>query len=367
MQESPVDLAEIRAARPQDNYLLHCCRSGQLFRDRYRIVRVLGRGGFGVTYLAQNMALPGTPLCVVKQLCPKISNSLAMQRARVRFKREAQILSKLGSHSQIPQLLDYFTIKGEFYLVQEFIQGDTLRKEVQRFGRQPEAQVKQFLREILPVIKFVHRHQIIHRDIKPPNIIRCREDQRLVLIDFGAVREYLSDDDSLQAPMTQFVGTPGFSPPEQLALRPCFASDIYALGMTSLFMLTGKSPIEFDTDPSTGEVQWQRFASVSSHFASMLTKMLQPLVDDRYQSVEEVERTLALEPHLDSLADCMTLPHATPSTPPIQNETVVPMNTHLTHTQREAAAIRRWRARRASKQFRQHRTGLSTTGTMSPF
>lgn len=112
------------------------------------------------------------------------------------------------------------------------------------------------MNQILPVVRFVHRNRIIHRDIKPPNIIKSSLDSRLVLIDFGAVREFLADIDdvhSYQAPASQFVGTPGFAPPEQLALRPCYASDIYALGMTCLFLLTARTPIEFDQSPRTGK------------------------------------------------------------------------------------------------------------------
>ena len=168
MKDSPPNLSELRSAAGQSTRLKQYCDSGQLFRDRYRIMRLLGRGGFGVTYLAKNTLLPGSPLCVIKQLSPKVSTPSSLEKARTRFTREAKILSKLGSHSQIPMSLDYFTVKGEFYLVQEYIQGDTLSKEIRRSGPQSEAKVKQFLHEMLPVIKYVHRHRVIHRDIKPP-------------------------------------------------------------------------------------------------------------------------------------------------------------------------------------------------------
>lgn len=236
--------------------ILKFYQTQSLFRDRYQVLRQLGQGGFGVTYLAQDVKLPGQPYCVIKQLCPKTNNDISLERAKVRFRREARALASLGSHSQIPQLLDYFTTCGEFYLVQEYIQGQTLAQEVRQNGRQTEAQVKYFLNQILPVVRFVHRNRIIHRDIKPPNIIKSSLDSRLVLIDFGAVREFLADIDdvhSYQAPASQFVGTPGFAPPEQLALRPCYASDIYALGMTCLFLLTARTPIEFDQSPRTGK------------------------------------------------------------------------------------------------------------------
>lgn len=363
MYQSPVSLSEVRGTRAANAEIRAYCQSGQLFRDRYRITRVLGRGGFGVTYLAQDALLPGTPLCVIKQLCPKTQNPMSLERAKVRFRREARILANLGSHSQIPRLLDYFTLRGEFYLVQEFIQGQTLAQEIRRLGRQPERYAKQFLREILPVLQFIHRHRIIHRDIKPPNIIRCQNDNRLVLIDFGAVREFLvaGEEGTIQAPATQFVGTPGFAPPEQLAMRPCYASDIYALGMTCLYLLSGKTPIEFDTEPDTGEVLWQRYMDVSPHFGRILHKMLKPSLEERYQTLDDLERNLNLEPYLDTLSDCMNTRTSSPSQSEQTASSVVPMNQYTTPIQREAAAIRRWRSRRSGVAQAKPRTGFSTS------
>ena len=355
MQTSLPQLSEFRSSRQNSSrYLKQLCGSGQLFRDRYRLIRVLGRGGFGVTYLAQDVMLPGLPLCVIKQLSPKATNPLSLERAKIRFKREARTLAKLGSHSQIPMLLDYFTIKGEFFLVQEYIRGDTLTKEVRRSGIQGEPKVKAFLRELIPVVKYIHKHRVIHRDIKPPNIIRCQVHRRLVLIDFGAVREGLAEaeDNAYRAPTTQFVGTLGFAPPEQLALRPRYASDIYAMGVTCLYLLTGRSPMEFDTELDTGELKWQHSASVSPHFEGVLTKMLKPDVNDRYQTLGELERALDLEPYLSSLSECMNT--QAPSAPSLEGQAVVPLDGYLTPTQRRAAAIRNWKARRKSKEAINH-------------
>ena len=196
---------------------------GDVFRDRYRISRVLASGGFGITYLARDQHLPGQSLCVVKQLCPKVQNPMALERAKRRFRQEAKVLAKVGSHSQIPRLLDYFTINQDFYLVQEYIQGDVLTKELRRHGVQSELQVKRFLKDLLPVIKFIHRRRIIHRDIKPPNIIRCKQDGRLVLIDFGAVRECLVDvghSGTYQAPLTSLSAPLGLPPQSSKLCAP---------------------------------------------------------------------------------------------------------------------------------------------------
>jgi serine/threonine protein kinase len=346
MQDTLPNLSSFRAATPQATRLRNLCDSGGLFQGRYRLARVLGRGGFGITYLAQDRTLPGYPLCVIKQLSPKVANPIALERARVRFKREARILGRLGSHSQIPMLLDYFIVEGQFYLVQEYIQGDTLSKEVRRNGTYKEPQVKRFLREVLSVLKYVHQQGVIHRDIKPPNLLRCAQDGRLVLIDFGTVREQLAhaSEGQFRVTNTQFVGTMGFAPPEQIALRPCFASDIYALGITCLYLMTGRTPIEFEVDPRTHEISWQHSVQVSRYFEQILTKMLRPNAEERFQNIEELERALAVEPYAADLSNCLnTVPQSGETQPP--QETVVPIGTHMTAIQRQAAAIRRLRSR----------------------
>ena len=368
MKDSPPKLSTYRDAsrRQARRKLLH--KPGHLFRERYRIAKVLAAGGFGVTYLAQDGGIPGSPLCVIKQLCPKVTSPMALERAKRRFRQEAKVLAKVGSHSQIPRLLDYFTIKEGFYLVQEYIPGEVLTKEVRRHGIQNERQAKQFLQEILPVVKFIHRCRIIHRDIKPPNIIRCVDDGRLVLIDFGAVRECLGElgEASFQNSLTQFVGTPGFAPPEQQALRPTYASDIYALGITTLFLLTGKTPIEFDTDPKTGDILWQHLVEVSDHFTNVLQKMLKPDVMDRYQTAEEVIQVLQLEQHIDQLS--VGLSHQPRPRVVGDLDTVVPIDGYLTPVQRQAIGIRRWRSRKRKQNAHTLiNTGLSmTTSTASP-
>ncbi|NEO26411.1 MAG: serine/threonine protein kinase, partial [Kamptonema sp. SIO4C4] len=221
----------------------------KLFRDRYLILRLLGRGGFGVTFLARDLTLPGKPFCVIKQLCPRVSEQKALDTARLRFKREAKILSALGNHSRIPMLLDYFVMEGDFYLIQEYVRGATLARLVRRQGCQSEVIVKRVLRETLELLDYVHSQGVIHRDVKPQNIILA-QDRRLVLIDFGAVKEQLiqiEESSSCKGVTTHFVGTVGFAPPEQFSLRPVYASDLYALGVTCLYLLTGKAPLDFKT------------------------------------------------------------------------------------------------------------------------
>lgn len=287
------------------------CGGEHLFRDRYAISRLLGRGGFGVTFLAKDMNLPDTPWCAIKQLCPKVSNREALKRARKCFDREAKILSQLGTHDRIPQLLDYFEEDGEFYLVQEYIQGMTLTKEVRRNGIFCEESVKDFLREILPLLKFIHQQGVIHRDIKPPNLIRRHRDGKLVLIDFGAVKERIAlsaamSERTITTTTTHFIGTMGFAPPEQLSLRPAYASDIYAVGITCLYLLTGLTPKRFNCDRDTGEISWRHLVEVSDYLAQIINKMLKTTLRERYTQADEIIRDLDLEPHLEMLAGCLT-------------------------------------------------------------
>ncbi|MEO0457729.1 MAG: pentapeptide repeat-containing protein [Cyanobacteria bacterium P01_A01_bin.114] len=299
----------------------HCqaCGSELLLRSRYRVIGALGRGGFGATFLARDEALPGRPPCVIKQLRPTAEASNFIEMARDLFQREAKILGKIGNHPQLPRLLDYFEAQQEFFLVQEYISGATLQQEVRRGGPFSEAGVKQFLSEILPVMQYIHSHQVIHRDIKPANLIRREQDKRLVLIDFGAVKDKVNPVKASQSDQTVLtayaIGTPGYAPPEQMAMRPVYASDIYAIGVTCIYLLTGKSPKDLSYDPQTGEMLWQQQVKVSEHFSKVLHKMLEISVRLRYQSAEAILRDLDLEPYLDSLAQNMAFPSGPQSAP----------------------------------------------------
>lgn len=299
--------------------LCQACGTKLLLRDRYRVDQGLGQGGFGATFLATDEMLPGEPKCVIKQLRPTSNAPHVLQMARELFRREAKTLGKIGSHPQVPRLLDYFEANQEFYLVQEYISGATLQQEVKRSGPLSEAGVKQFLSEILPVLQYIHSQQVIHRDIKPANLIRRTQDAKLVLIDFGAVKDQVSQTSasvSDQTALTAYaIGTPGYAPPEQMAMRPVYASDIYALGVTCIYLLTGKAPKDLDYDPATGELVWRTHVHVSEHFAEVLSKMLEVSVRHRYQCANEILRALDLEPYLDSLAKSMSAQPNSPTQP----------------------------------------------------
>jgi serine/threonine protein kinase len=288
-------------------------------------------------------------LCVIKQLCPRTTNSKSWERACQRFEKEAKTLAQLGSHSQVPMLLDYFESNGEFYLVQEYVRGYTLAQEVKRNGTKTETEVKQFLREILPILQYVHQNRVIHRDIKPQNLLRCEDDQRWVLIDFGAVKERLVDaaEDSVnKTPTTNFVGTMGFAPPEQFSLRPVYASDIYALGVTCIYMLTGKSPLDLEQEIHTGEISWQTEVNVSDDFAQILDKMVKFSLEERFQTADDVMKSLVMANRLPNLTNCLTtqLPSSSQHHPEVP-----PPQTYVSPTARTAIAIREWKAKLKNK------------------
>ncbi|MEW6495586.1 MAG: protein kinase [Cyanobacteriota bacterium] len=269
---------------------------GKLLDRRYEVTQVLGSGGFGRTYLAQDTRRPGNPTCVVKQLKPLSSDPSFLETARRLFNSEAETLEQLGNHDQIPRLLAYFEEDQEFYLVQEFIEGHTLSQELQPGQRWEESRVIELLQEVLWILDFVHRHGVIHRDIKPDNLIRRTSDNKLVLVDFGAVKQIRTQFAATQgrASHTVAVGTPGYMASEQALGQPRPSSDIYALGVIGIQALTGLMPVSFQEDLSTGEILWQHLVTVSRGMATILTKMVRYHFKDRYQSAAEALENLQL-------------------------------------------------------------------------
>lgn len=263
--------------------------SGKMLDGRYRIVKVLGSGGFSETYIAEDTRLPGNPLCVVKQLQPVNNKPEQMEVARRLFSSEAQTLQKLGSYSQIPQLLAYFEEEDEFYLVQEYILGNALSQEIPSGKRNNQEFVIEMLCDILQTLAFVHENGVIHRDIKPSNIMRRKSDRKLVLIDFGAVKQVSTDllENLEQTAITIGIGTKGYAPTEQCLGKPQYSSDIYAVGMIAIKALTGIPPHELEHDES-GQLIWLDKADVNHYFAEILNKMVCESFQKRYQSTSEV-------------------------------------------------------------------------------
>ncbi|NJR58750.1 MAG: DUF4101 domain-containing protein [Cyanobacteria bacterium CRU_2_1] len=263
-----------------------------LVNNRYRILRTLGKGGFGETFLVEDTQLPSGRHCVLKQLTPVENNSQIYQLVQERFQREAAILEELGEgNAQIPRLYAYFAESDKFYLVQEYIEGETLTHKRLNEGRMSESSVREILAGILPVLEYVHTKRMVHRDIKPDNIILRRRDFKPVLIDFGAVKETMGTLINSQGNSTRsiVIGTPGFMPSEQAAGRPMYSSDLYSLGLTAIYLLTGKMPQELETDPLSGEIQWRQYVlNISPTMASVLDKAIQPNGRDRFHTARQM-------------------------------------------------------------------------------
>jgi serine/threonine protein kinase len=270
---------------------------GKLLRSRYRVLSPLGKGGFGQTFIAEDLDLPNHPRCVVKQLKPASSDRYFLENARRLFQSEAQSLMRLGTHDQIPRLLAYFEEGQEFYLVQELVEGHPLSDELPPGRRWAELDVCELLYEVLTILQFIHTQGVIHRDLKPDNLIRRYSDRKPVLVDFGTVKEIrtpgLTRRSRASSVATIAVGTPGYMPTEQGRGKPRPNSDIYALGIIGIQAVTGLNPDQFQEDSETGEIIWQPWAQVSDRLAEILTQMVRYYFRDRYQSTQHVLADLA--------------------------------------------------------------------------
>jgi serine/threonine protein kinase len=264
-------------------------QSGQLLCNRYSIETHLAGGGFGQTYLAVDTHLPSKPQVVVKLLNPMNNDPATLQIAQRLFNTEAETLEKLGKdNDRIPSLYAYFEFDGEFYLVQEFIAGMTLTDELNT-RRLSESEVITILQEILTGLSRVHSQNIIHRDLKPDNIIRRAKDRKLVLIDFGAVKQVRAVTMMTPNPAisrTIGIGTEGYMPSEQGLGYPKPASDVYAVGAIGIQCLTGSAPhLLFNEDSLS--IEWQHLLRVDRDFAKVLNKMVAPDYRQRYANATE--------------------------------------------------------------------------------
>ncbi len=265
---------------------------GKVLRGRYQILRELAQGGFGATFLAEDQDLPKRPICVVKLLKPQTTDATTLATARRLFETEAKILDELGQHPQIPQLFAYFEEGQDFYLVEEYIEGESFWAELQNRPPFTPEEAIALLQEILGLLTFIHSHQVIHRDLNPSNLIRRQTDQKLCLIDFGAVKQVTTQFVSTSGRATVAIGTQGYFPSEQAQGRPQFSSDIYAAGMIAIEALTGRSPHSLPTDPKTGEVQWQDLVDIPKDLAQILQKMVRHDFRERFTKAQAVQQAL---------------------------------------------------------------------------
>ena len=263
----------------------------RMLLQRYQVIEELGSGAFGHTYIAIDTARPSQPRVVVKHLCPLNDNPESLRIAQRLFTTEAEILERLGENNQIPCLYAYFEEDGEFYLVQELIEGHNLTQEFQLGQRWSEAKTVDFLQELLSILSVVHQENIIHRDLKPANIMRRHQDGKLVLIDFGAVSEVMSVDENGQTSI--IIGAPFYMPPEQATGRPGKYSDIYAVGMMGIRALTGLPSRDLPHDSEQLQQMWDELnVEVSSQLKYVLGKMISYQYQQRYSNAAEALEAL---------------------------------------------------------------------------
>jgi WD40 repeat protein/tRNA A-37 threonylcarbamoyl transferase component Bud32 len=301
---------------PDDVEYCQSCRSSLLLKDRYRAIKPIGQGGFGKTFLAVDEDMPSKPQCVIKQFFNRAIRDET--KAEELFRQEAKQLEQLGKHyPQIPELLAHFELGSGLYLVQEFIDGQNLLEELKQEGAFDETKIWQLLNDLLPVLQFIHSQRIIHRDIKPENIIRCQQDSRFVLVDFG-VSKFVSETGL--GSIGTVIGTPGYAAPEQWKGKAFFSSDLYSLGITCFHLLTRQHPEEVFTSPGG---DWEKYIriirnnlnqkkDISHALKGLITKLLQPDISQRYQSAEEVLRDLNLELTQATSESSLILPVSVP-------------------------------------------------------
>lgn len=272
--------------------------AGSTLEKRYRIVRELGYGGFGRTYLAEDLNRYNE-YCVLKEFAPQVQDPREVRKAEELFKREAGVLYKM-QHSQIPRFRELMRMnvgnREALFLVQEYVEGQTYTDLLQSHPRQrfSEAEVVQLLRQILPVLEYIHSLGVVHRDISPENLIQRSGDKLPVLIDFGAVKQAATTiiSQSTGRPMMTLLGKEGFAPQEQIQHGQAFpSSDLYSLGVTVLVLLTGKDPKAL-YDTSKAAWHWRKHVSVSPALGNLVDKMLAYRPRDRYQSATDVLQAL---------------------------------------------------------------------------
>jgi serine/threonine protein kinase len=292
--------------------------AGKVLEDRYRIVQQIGQGGFGRTYLCENLTRFNEP-CVLKEFAPQVQGTYALEKAKKLFEREASVLHNLA-HPQIPRFRELFELKTGsqgLFLVQDYVAGQTYRYLLAARQNQnrlfTEDEIRQLLTDTLPVLQYIHSLGVIHRDIAPDNLMLRSSDNLPVLIDFGGVKQIAVNAEIQATGNTEVptcLGKVGYAPHEQMQRGTVSAnSDLYALAATCLVLLTGKEPTEL-IDPQSLTWNWRSIIKLESNLGSLFDKMLQPNPVARFQSASEV---------LGALKQQVPTPKMPVTQPPVQS------------------------------------------------
>ena len=283
MSTSPQNSANSASQAPNSEKVMHL--PGSIIDDRYQIIQKLGRSKTERTYLAKDLQDTANGKCIVEQLNFEPENEANWQIVRQYLLNEVSVLYRLGDHPQIPQLYHHFVLDRQLYLVREYIDGNDLEQEV-KSKKFDEADTIYLVQDGLRVLDFIHKTNVIHRDVRPIHLVRRKQDNVYVLINFGAIREIEATEINLQGKLIQnnYVGNWVYAAPEQKEGESHFSSDIYALAKSAVYALTGRSPLELEQT----DVDWRSQCQISDKFESILARMMSPIIEQRYHSALEV-------------------------------------------------------------------------------
>ena len=309
--------------QPQNRDGVHYCQRcgaplSALLRNRYQVIKLLGKGGFGRTFLAHDTDNLNEP-CVVKQLTFQSTNAWMAQKAIQLFEGEAQQLQQLGTHPQIPALLGYFEDEGCLYLIQQYIEGKNLKQLLEHQGAFTGEQIEQILLNLLPVLQYIHERGVIHRDIKPDNIMHIPGTGKYVLIDFGVAKPIPDPAKDLSGTV---LGSPGFAPYEQMHLGIATPSgDLFGLGTSCFYLLSQKSPSTLATEHGYSWLEsWHSYVSqpLSPLLRQVLSQLLQKEAANRYQSADAALKVLTRPVPIPGASSTPVLPKASTLPSPVQ-------------------------------------------------
>jgi serine/threonine protein kinase/Tfp pilus assembly protein PilF len=256
---------------------------GTIVGKRYQILKYLG-GDRGIkSYIVSLLEAETQTLYYLKILEPQSNEASALYLAADQITSELANFAKIETNSQIPEILEYFTDEKYLYLIQEYVRGESLRDIIARQFILSESEAIELLLDTAQVLSLIHKQHIIHGNIQPNSLIERHGDRKIAIVDFGSIQEIINllpDSDT------------GYIPPEQIAGRATYASDIYALGMTVIHLLTGTPPQNLEKNPRTGEIVWHRKARISQDFAKILDRTICLDRRKRYQSTAKLIKDL---------------------------------------------------------------------------